>query len=1667
VGLDAPSQPLPPVQLPARAASDAGVALQQQLRASLASPLPPTAADAAAAHHHPAGPPATAPPARPAALYLRVDVVEARGLPDRASDGVGPAAFVKASVHHVWRRQQQQQQQRPGGGAGGAGGAGIAAAATTNATTNNYNSSRKTRTVYRNRHPMWDQSLVIPLDPPTAAAVAAAATAVAAARGTAASAAPSPPSAAGGPSVLLVEAYHRIDLTRKALLGRLVLSLEDVALHAAADEAGAAGVAAGGWYRLCGPSLPLASLASARRDSSLDDAGQEGHSPQQHGAVRLRLRLLGAGEAAAAERAAQQRQDSEALAAALSRRQLRVRLGGLAGLAASGVLREVVALGLASAAANVTAGGSAAAQAAVAAAAAAAATSSSLMASSSTTIHDPPPPLSLQVRLGRVWVERPLPLTALVALAARVGILPREGDGGARREAAAAEAAEEAAPDMLALDEEVVVPLSGRALRVLRRRDELVDVRVYLKSGETTVAKAQVPLAALLAKTAGAGAQQQPAAASALLLARRSSPVVFDLTADARMGSGGEGQVAANNTFAGSVEEMMVQTTLRKEAEQAAAAGSAAGSRPPSVAGAGGGEEQAAAVPAHEVKLEQQQPSSSMLARAIRSSRRRLSSFSFSSRAPLLTPVASVEAPALEAATAAAKSSGGGNHIPAHCSDLLRFPAGGAGNNADPSACGEEACDAVSSLTGGVAAAPAPRPRPPPLGLVGGRADSSSPPPSPLSNRFALLQRRPPALTCPPDNVGSSHASTPTTAGSPGVLLRPPPDHEGGGGGGGAGAMALSLLRRSLSSVPGSERVAAAAAAAVAAVRNSTTGGGGGGCGQHHHHHPPASTTPSSPQGAATAVSASLLLPTPSVRRVATFACVRSLERSSAISVDEEQQQEEVGAGAAAGGWEDGDSSPCRPRLARSSLPALRRASMEEDALPAAALARAPSPEAPAPSPSSPPPSPRSSPSPRSLGSRRNNQQQQHEPERPDSAPPRRLHSSGLLSLQPSAGAGAYPLARASAHHPSSGLTSALRSGGSFSSGRWAELDRAVRTALRPGEGPVQAEWVAVGGLSRSASMRQTAGGDNGPADALAPADATATPPAELSSPTLICRVMDSQIPLETDLEISLFLSIEPGAAAVDALDATTLGTASLFPPAAASSRRLGSLSAGRGLSSSRSPSPVLAALRGASVGLASSGGVGVGAAAEALLPPLPPLALSSSSLPTTPTADLLAAAAGGGTSTDDELGSPLPRHASSSAVLRGGRSGAASSLLLLPTPPLPLPAPLPVPVVSDAHLPLTPARVYALVFGRRSSAFMARLHAAEGLTDVRIGPWERVPVVASGVRGVAPTTTTTTTTTSGLAGRRRVVTYTRPLNIPLPFAPKSCRITEEHIVLAASGRGAGGGFVAELRATSDAPRGDCFSVRVQLAAVPALGCPAASPASASHVRATLSVDFFKAVLGRGVIEASAAGDSRRVYGALLQGLRDEAAAMAAGGGSGGGGALSSSGGAAMAAMAARRCSSNGGGAAASATVGPFGSLGGGGADGKPPLDASAQQAAAGSAASPRLGARLHAWLAVGGPSSSSLAVASMLVRLLSACLIAWALLCVAGELCAVAEALRVLAAAATNGDGGAGPASQCAGSLAAAAAAASMSSSTSPLATLAAATVTATTALGGGGRVG
>lgn len=123
-----------------------------------------------------------------------------------------------------------------------------------------------------------------------------------------------------------------------------------------------------------------------------------------------------------------------------------------------------------------------------------------------------------------------------------------------------------------------------------------------------------------------------------------------------------------------------------------------------------------------------------------------------------------------------------------------------------------------------------------------------------------------------------------------------------------------------------------------------------------------------------------------------------------------------------------------------------------------------------------------------------------------------------------------------------------------------------------------------------------------------------------------------------------------------------------------------------------------------------------------------------------------------------------------------------------------------------------------------RSCVFLRHaLCAAQGLTNVSFGPWKQAGDT-----------------------RQRVLKYTKPLSIPVPFAPKSADVTEVHTVSVycaatrsgwrCSARPAPGaprscrtcrivqlhakeasGFVMEVVVTTDAPKGDTFRVVTQV----------------------------------------------------------------------------------------------------------------------------------------------------------------------------------------------------------------------------------------------------------
>ncbi|KAF5832020.1 hypothetical protein DUNSADRAFT_12236, partial [Dunaliella salina] len=131
---------------------------------------------------------------------------------------------------------------------------------------------------------------------------------------------------------------------------------------------------------------------------------------------------------------------------------------------------------------------------------------------------------------------------------------------------------------------------------------------------------------------------------------------------------------------------------------------------------------------------------------------------------------------------------------------------------------------------------------------------------------------------------------------------------------------------------------------------------------------------------------------------------------------------------------------------------------------------------------------------------------------------------------------------------------------------------------------------------------------------------------------------------------------------------------------------------------------------------------------------------------------------------------------------------------------------------VLERRFACGPCRLYQLLV-KSDSAIAASVAASEGLTKVETGEWR--------VAGKS---------------RQRTVTYTKPLSIPVPFAPKQADVTEVHTLHVKEVSG----WVLDFVITTDAPKGDLFRVVTQV-----VGQQGPEPNS-SILRVTLTVDFVK-----------------------------------------------------------------------------------------------------------------------------------------------------------------------------------------------------------------------------
>ncbi|WIA20979.1 hypothetical protein OEZ85_005316 [Tetradesmus obliquus] len=246
--------------------------------------------------------------------------------------------------------------------------------------------TKKTRTIFRNTHPLFEQQLAFALD--------------------------------GVPEE---EPLH-VELHGKQFLGQVVMTLGK-AIEIASDAA----LGQNYWFGLS-------------KRCSTDIVGGE---------LCLGFRVLDAVSYVNLAGELDGLMDNDRIAKALASKALRVQLHGINGLLASGLIKGAAATA-AAAAAQLQAG-----------------------AGKSAAKQRPSKGLSLFIKYGRLTMEKPLPE------------LPDE-------------AADSSQGYELAVHEEVLIPLAAavRAPPPLapRSKDELFDVKLYIKSGSTTIAKTQIPV---------------------------------------------------------------------------------------------------------------------------------------------------------------------------------------------------------------------------------------------------------------------------------------------------------------------------------------------------------------------------------------------------------------------------------------------------------------------------------------------------------------------------------------------------------------------------------------------------------------------------------------------------------------------------------------------------------------------------------------------------------------------------------------------------------------------------------------------------------------------------------------------------------------------------------------------------------------------------------------------------------------------------------------------------------------------------------------------------------------------------------------------------------------------------------------------------------------------
>ncbi|GAX84880.1 hypothetical protein CEUSTIGMA_g12301.t1 [Chlamydomonas eustigma] len=151
------------------------------------------------------------------------------------------------------------------------------------------------------------------------------------------------------------------------------------------------------------------------------------------------------------------------------------------------------------------------------------------------------------------------------------------------------------------------------------------------------------------------------------------------------------------------------------------------------------------------------------------------------------------------------------------------------------------------------------------------------------------------------------------------------------------------------------------------------------------------------------------------------------------------------------------------------------------------------------------------------------------------------------------------------------------------------------------------------------------------------------------------------------------------------------------------------------------------------------------------------------------------------------------------------------------------------------------PDEVFDKCFSAESS-FRTRMVVKEGLRDVKLGDWAPDPnkSASTGYKDV----------------KSRSMTYIRPLQIPVPMAPKQCNVTETQWMIAREP----GGFVFEKKVSTDGPKCDCFYMTILVT-----GAPHGS--SGTKISASFQIEWIKSAgFLKGAIEGGAISSTKKLW---------------------------------------------------------------------------------------------------------------------------------------------------------------------------------------------------------